>query len=82
MGMDVSDLERMVRDVNASVLLPEDYLSDTVYHYDGVEKRMEPAQEYVDRKELETKKTKDAAAKLAGTGQRITQDRPVKPMTM
>ncbi len=82
MGMAVSDLERMGRDVNASVLLPEDYLSNTVYHYDGVEKRMEPAQEYVEKKEMEAEKTKDAAAKLAGMGQKAMQNRPVKPMTM
>ena len=82
MGMAVSDLERMVRDVNASVLLPEDYLSNTVYHYDGVEKQMEPAREYEERKELQAEKTKEAAAKLTGSGQRVMQDRPVKPMTM
>ena len=82
MGMDVSDLERMVREVNASVVLPEDYLSNAVYHYDGAEKCMEPAREYLERKEQTMEKKKDAARMLFGPGPVEAMNRPVKPMTM
>ena len=44
MGMQVSDLERMVRDVNYYEVSDEDFLSDDVYHFDG--EKLELARNY------------------------------------
>ena len=43
-------LEKMVRDVNSSVLDPEDKLTDSVYHYDSKDKIFELAEKFDERK--------------------------------
>ena len=40
-GKNAKDLNRMVRDVNATVLGPRDFLSDQCYHYDAKKKVLE-----------------------------------------
>ena len=48
-SIDRHDLESMVREVNASEVLPKDQLSDNVYHYDSQDKVFELAGKYDDR---------------------------------
>ncbi len=43
------DLERMVREVNATQVSPEERLSDNVYHYDAQDKVFELAEHYEER---------------------------------
>ena len=39
-GMELSDLEAMVKEVNATQVAPEEKLSDHVYEYDAKEKEL------------------------------------------
>lgn len=48
-SIDRHDLESMVREVNASEVLPKDQLSDNVYHYDSQDKVFELAGKYEER---------------------------------
>lgn len=48
-SIDRHDLESMVREVNASEVLPKDQLSDNVYHYDSQDKVFELAGKFDDR---------------------------------
>ena len=43
------DLEDMVKEVNATQVLPEDKLTDSVYHYDSKNKIFELGEKYVER---------------------------------
>lgn len=47
--MDKDVLERMVQDINAGEVAPEDRLSDHVYMYDSVEKEIVLADKMPDR---------------------------------
>ena len=42
-------LEGMVRSVNRTQVAPEERLSDTVYHYDARERKLEPAEQFEKR---------------------------------
>lgn len=49
--MDPKNLEEMVRGINASdVIKDEDFLSDSVYHFDATDKRLELVADYQERK--------------------------------
>lgn len=48
-SIDRHDLENMVREVNASEVLPKDQLSDNVYHYDSQDQVFELAGKYEER---------------------------------
>ena len=48
-NMKLSDLEAMVREVNATQVAPEDKLTDSVYHYDSQAKVFELGEKYVER---------------------------------
>ena len=52
-GVDPASLEKMVRDINASIVEPEDRLSDHVYHYDNSAHKLERMDVYVNRLEDE-----------------------------
>lgn len=47
--MSLSDLEAMVREVNATQVAPEDKLTDSVYHYDSQAKVFELGEKFVER---------------------------------
>lgn len=47
--VDLYNLKSMVRDINDTVLKPEEFLSNNVYHYDSTEKVFEIADKYVAR---------------------------------
>lgn len=47
--MNLSDLEAMVREVNATQVAPEDKLTDSVYHYDSQAKVFELGEKFVER---------------------------------
>ena len=47
--MSLTELENMVREVNATQVAPEDKLTDSVYHYDSKEKIFELGEKYVER---------------------------------
>lgn len=47
--MGLSDLEAMVKEVNATQVAPEDKLTDSVYHYDSKDKIFELGEKFVER---------------------------------
>ena len=51
--MERAQLESMIRDINASEVPPKDRLSDTLYHYDSKEHKLERAIDFEERKEME-----------------------------
>ncbi|MCR5204892.1 MAG: DUF5688 family protein [Lachnospiraceae bacterium] len=51
--MDLSSLESMVKEVNATQVAPEDKLTDSVYHYDSKEKIFELGEKFVERQALQ-----------------------------
>ena len=51
--MDLSSLESMVKEVNATQVAPEDKLTDSVYHYDSREKIFELGEKFVERQALQ-----------------------------
>ncbi len=53
----LSDLENMVREVNATQVSPQDKLTDSVYHYDSKEKIFELGEKYVERMQNKEKTT-------------------------
>lgn len=63
------DLEKMVREVNATEVLPEDKLSDHVYHYDSQDKVFEMAEKFEARQAAkEYSRGNHAAEKPEGRG--------------
>ena len=48
-NMSLSDLEAMVKEVNATQVAPEDKLTDSVYHYDSQAKIFELGEKFVER---------------------------------
>ena len=48
-NMSLSDLEAMVKEVNATQVAPEDKLTDSVYHYDSQAKVFELGEKFVER---------------------------------
>lgn len=46
----LKDLELMVKQINQTELSAKDFLTDTVYHYDSEDRKLEIAQNYQDRK--------------------------------
>lgn len=60
----ISDISKMINEVNQSEVSPEDYLSDTLYHYDSEAKIFESAVSYHNRVEKpEISKDEDFAEK-------------------
>ena len=62
-NMTLSDLEAMVREVNATQVAPEDKLTDSVYHYDAQAKVFELGEKFVERqaeKDVEMSEAKDS----------------------
>lgn len=51
-SLQLKDLELMVRDINRTEVASKDFLTDTVYHYDTQERKLEIAQTYEDRKAM------------------------------
>lgn len=51
--MNRPELENMIRDINAHEVAPKDRLSDTLYHYDGREHKLERAVDFEERREKE-----------------------------
>lgn len=49
--MNRHELENMVREINSTEVLPQDQLSDNVYHYDSQDKLFELASSFEERKE-------------------------------
>ena len=49
-----NDLEGLIKEINDNELQPKDRLSDTLYHYDSNEHRLERAVDYEERKEMES----------------------------
>lgn len=47
------DLESMIRDINAHEVSPKDRLSDSLYHYDSKDHKLERAIDFEERKEME-----------------------------
>ena len=47
------ELESVIRDINANEVSPKDRLSDSLYHYDSQEHRLERAIDFEERKEME-----------------------------
>ena len=51
--MNRMDLEKMIRDINANEVDPKDRLSDSLYHYDTKDHKLERAVDFEERKEME-----------------------------
>ncbi len=66
-ALPLEQMEAMVREVNASEVEPEDRLSDRVYHYDGMEKRIELAEKYEDRKTQQQRGKEDTPRSVLDT---------------
>ncbi len=60
--MALPDLERMVREVNATTVDPSEKLTDNVYHYDANDRVFELGEKFVERQEAKEK----ASVKEAG----------------
>lgn len=56
-------LQEMVKDINATEVLPEDKLTDSVYHYDSKNKIFELAEKFEARKNQELTATKGSVIK-------------------
>ena len=48
-AVDIQEMERMVQEINEAIVVPEEQLSDRVYHYDAQEKVFELASDYEQR---------------------------------
>ena len=57
----ISDLTEMIKEINSTEVSPDDYLSDTLYHYDSEAKIFEPAVDYQKRIEDKSKEKKEDA---------------------
>lgn len=57
--MSLSDLESMVREVNATQVAPEDKLTDSVYHYDAETKVFELGEKFVNREQAKEAKMQE-----------------------
>ena len=88
--MNRNDLENIIRDINAHEVDPKDRLSDSLYHYDSKEHRLERAVDFEERQERETSlgkaekvsikdRLKDAEAKVQ---EQKTVSRPQKEQTI
>ena len=77
--MGLSELEAMVRDVNATQVAPCDKLTDSVYHYDSKDKIFELGEKFAERKREKTAE-KDSVLKDIAAGKKEIADAPkVKP---
>lgn len=56
--VDMQSLEKMVREVNATTVEPEDKLTDNVYHYDSKEKIFELGEKHIERQASRAEKAK------------------------
>lgn len=52
-AMNRMDLEKMIQDINANEVDPKDRLSDSLYHYDSKDHKLERAVDFEERKEME-----------------------------
>ena len=64
-NMSLSDLEAMVKEVNATQVAPEDKLTDSVYHYDSQAKVFELGKKFVER---QSEKEADIEAEASEKG--------------
>ena len=77
--MKYSELERMVKEVNATQVDLKDQLSDHVYHYDSKEKVFELAEKFDARKKeksAEKHAEKDSVLKDLSEGKKEIADSP------
>ena len=52
-AMNREDLEKMIKEINANEVDPKDRLSDSLYHYDSKDHKLERAVDFEERKEME-----------------------------
>ena len=52
-AMHRADLEKMIKEINANEVDPKDRLSDSLYHYDSKDHKLERAVDFEERKEME-----------------------------
>ncbi|MBQ9155532.1 MAG: hypothetical protein IJ137_01980 [Eubacterium sp.] len=73
--MDLKTLENMVREVNATVVSAEDYLSDEVYYYDAADRMIERARTH-EAKQMEKEARSGDRAEDADGKMPARQDKP------
>lgn len=77
-GMELSDLEAMVQEVNATQVAPEEKLSDHVYEYDAKEKelyRADKADEHEQKVEQKHAKEKGAEKERVSIKDKLSQNK-------
>ena len=77
-GMELSDLEAMVKEVNATQVAPEEKLSDHVYEYDAKEKelyRADKANEHEQKVEQKHAKEKGAEKEKVSIKDKLSQNK-------
>ena len=77
-GMELSDLEAMVQEVNATQVAPEEKLSDHVYEYDAKEKelyRADKAEEHEQKVEQKHAKEKGAEKEKVSIKDKLSQNK-------
>ena len=77
-GMELSDLESMVKEVNATQVAPEEKLSDHVYEYDAKEKelyRADKADEHEQKVEQKHAKEKGAEKEKVSIKDKLSQNK-------
>lgn len=77
-GMELSDLESMVKEVNATQVAPEEKLSDHVYEYDAKEKelyRADKANEHEQKVEQKHAKEKGAEKEKVSIKDKLSQNK-------
>ncbi|MEE1258012.1 MAG: DUF5688 family protein [Lachnospiraceae bacterium] len=77
-GMELSDLEAMVQEVNATQVAPEEKLSDHVYEYDAKEKelyRADKADEHEQKVEQKHAKEKGAEKEKVSIKDKLSQNK-------
>ena len=67
-NFDLQSLENMVKEVNATTVLPADQLTDNVYHYDAKDKVFELGEKFVERQAEKGTKTREASEKKSLLG--------------
>ena len=75
-AMDKNGLAQLVYEVNREVLSETDFLSDTVYHYDGETREitMLNPPEWMKEKEVEKEPVKDMDSGKAGLGKEAVKE--------
>lgn len=90
-AMNRADLEKMIKEINANEVDPKDRLSDSLYHYDSKDHKLERAVDFEERKEMEKSigrnaektsirdKLKSAEARVS---EQTTQAKPVRAQAL